>query len=88
VGKGEETKHQVEFYKVNWETIKDGVQNKMYIGGEVTEQQKHGVIICTLTSRGPTKPKDLRPITLLDNDYKPMARVIANRLRPMMPEHL
>jgi hypothetical protein len=46
------------------------------------------VIICTLTSKSPTKPEDFRPVTLLNNDYNPMAQVIANRLGPMMVEPL
>jgi hypothetical protein len=39
-------------------------------------------------SKSPTKSEDFRPITLLNNDYKLMARIIANRLGPMMEELL
>ena len=37
---------------------------------------------------GPNIPADLGLITLLNADYKILASIIANRLRPMMPELL
>ena len=33
-------------------------------------------------------PADYRPITLLNSDYKILARMVARRLRPIMEDHL
>jgi len=54
----------------------------------VSPQQKHGVIVCLPKICEPTTLADFRPITLLNTDYKMMARIIVNRLRPMMAELL
>ena len=51
-------------------------------------QQKHGVNVCLPDSSGSQTPADFRPITLLNTDYKLLARIIAHRLRPVMTEHL
>jgi len=55
---------------------------------KVSAQQKHGVIVCLPKSSDPTTPVDFRPITLLNTDYKIMARIIAYQLRPMTEELL
>ena len=44
--------------------------------------------MCLPKSSDPTTPADFRSITLLNTDYKIMARIIAYRLRPVMEELL
>jgi len=81
----------LEFYKANWATIQDDIgamMNQMFMERKVSAQQKHGVIVCLPKSSEPTTPADFRPITLLNTDYKIMARIITDRLRPMMEELL
>jgi len=97
LGKGEGNKAPgsdgicLEFYKVIWETTKDDILaiiNQMFIERKVTDQQKHRLIVFLPKSNGPTTPADFRPIILLNNDYKLVARIIANRIRPMLTELL
>ena len=81
----------LEFYKANWATIKDNMgelMNQMFIERKVSPQQKHGVIVCLPKICEPTTLADFRPITLLNTGYKMMARIIVNRLRPIMAELL
>jgi hypothetical protein len=80
-----------EFYKTNWSIIKEDLHdilNEMYIKNTVTAQQKHGLIVCLSKYEGAQKPTDFRPITLLNVDYKILAKILANRLRPLIEEHL
>jgi hypothetical protein len=62
--------------------------NEMFIERKVSQQQKHGVIVCLLKICEPTTLADLRPITLLNTDYKMMAHIIVDRLRPIIAELL
>ena len=81
----------LKFYKVNWETIRDDISDtmkQMFMERNVTTQQNHGVIVCLPKSNRPITPADYRSITLLNTDYKLLARVIAHHLPPMMAELL
>jgi hypothetical protein len=57
-------------------------------GQDTTPQQKHGVVICLPKGQNVSTPKDYRPITLLNEDYKCLARMIVRRLKPLLTEHL
>jgi hypothetical protein len=75
------------FYKSNWDTIKDDMLtllNQMYIDGTKCDKQKHGLVVCLAQEFTPIKPD--RPIKLLNTDYKILARIIANRLLPILVE--
>ena len=81
----------MEFFKNNWSTIKDDMLvmfNQMYSTGSIKEQQKHGIVICIPKTTTPKTPAHYRPITLLNTDYKILARIVANRLRPIIAEIL
>jgi len=62
--------------------------NNMYIDGEITNNQKHGILVCIPKTTHPTRIEEYRPLTLLNTDYKLLARIITNRLRPWMPHVL
>jgi hypothetical protein len=81
----------MEFFKKNWNTIKDDMLlmfNQMYSTGIIRDQQKHGIVVCIPKTTTPKTPADYRPITLLNTDYKILARTVANRLRPILAELL
>jgi len=60
----------------------------MFANNNISVQQKPGVIVCIPKIAKPYQPKDFRPITLLDTDYKILARIIAGRIWPALEELL
>jgi len=54
----------------------------------ITPQQKHGIIVCQPKPNSAQTPDGYRPITLLNTGYKIFARILANRLRPILEEQL
>ena len=80
----------LEFFKRTWESTKQDiltVTNTMYIDGVITDNQKCGTIVCIPKTSHPTRLDEYRPLTLWNTDYKLLARIIANRLRPWMPHY-
>jgi len=64
------------------ETIKDDlleIVNQMYIDGMISDNRKHGLIVCVPKKLRPTRPEDFRHLTLLNADLKSMSRILANR---------
>ena len=81
----------LEFYKTAWPLIGDDfcrIINSMFFDRATTTQQKLGTIACLPKSGPMLNRADRRPITLLNTDYKILARVIARRLRPLLALHL
>ena len=79
------------FFQVNWEVMKDDLRklfSEMFLDRKLTAQQKHGVIVLCPKKTSPVVPDDYRPITLLNNDYKIMARIIAGRFKPVLADLL
>ena len=79
------------FFQVNWEVMKDDLRklfSEMFLDRKLTAQQKHGVIVLCPKKTSPVVPDDYRPITLLNNDYKIMARIIARRFKPVLADLL
>jgi len=64
------------------------VTNQMFWARNISQQQKRGVIVGLPKAQGNQTPKDYRPITILNSDYKILARIIAQRLRPVLADHL
>ena len=60
----------------------------MYLNKAITPQQKHGVIVCLPKHDMLQTPTDYRPITLLNHDYKLLARILTRRLRPLLADYL
>ena len=60
--------------------------NQMLRDRQLSERQKQGVIVCIPKTARPHTPEDYRPITLLNTDYKILARLIAVRVRPILTE--
>ena len=76
------------FYKVFWIDLKDLLYNSFIhsqYNGLLTQNQKLGIINLI-----PKKEKDLRhlknwrPVTLLNTDYKILAKALANRLHKII----
>ena len=80
----------IEFYKKFWSSISEILFDsfrKSFESGQLSPSQKKGVI--TLI---PKKDKDLtelkswRPLSLLNTDYKILAKILANRLKPTLSD--
>jgi len=70
----------IEFYKANWEILPDDlyiILNHMFFGDAITSQQIHGTLFCLPKPHRMLTPSDYRPITLLNTDYKIVARILA-----------
>ena len=81
----------LEFYTTNWKIIKEvraEILNQMFLQRSITPKQKHGIIIRLPKTNAVETPEGYRPIMLLKSDCKMLARILANRLRQVMEEHL
>jgi len=82
---------ELEFFKILWEDIVGHMRTlftQMLRDRQLSERQKQGVIVCIPKNARPHTPEDYRPITLLNTDYKVLARMIAARVRPILAELL
>lgn len=78
-----------EFYQRFWSVIGpefSRVVSERLDTGKIYPENEHGVIVLIPKSVKPSQPKDFRPITLLCADSKIVARVLANRLKPVLHE--
>jgi hypothetical protein len=62
--------------------------NKTFTQSNIHTQQKHGIIVCLPKYNGAQKPEIYQPFTLLNTDYKILARILAHRLPSVLGEHL
>jgi hypothetical protein len=79
-----------EFYKEYWPLIKNHLLtalNKELLRGELCTSQKRGVItLIPKPQKNLEELKNWRPITLLNQDYKYLTKILANRLEKTLPE--
>ena len=78
-----------EFYKTSWQYTKEMLLEsfeRSFEVGHVSQTQKRGII--TLIHKGNNLPRDSlanwRPITLLNTDYKILAKALARRLNTVL----
>ena len=79
-----------EFYKNFWEDISD-LLHQSYLhafeSGELSASQKQGVItLVPKKGKNLTDLKSWRPISILNTDYKILAKILASRIKKALPE--
>lgn len=81
---------QAEFYKVFWHDIKKyllAAIEESYNLGQLTISQREGIIsLLPKKDKDPLYLKNWRPLTLLNSDYKLIAKVIATRIKKFLPD--
>ena len=77
------------FYKEFWKDIKDllcRVFNEFFVSGEMSSTLKTGIItLLPKKDKNNLLLKNWRPISLLNTDYKILAKILANRLKKVLP---
>ena len=80
----------VSFYSQFWEYVGDYVEDSINYAFQVnafTVDQRRGVLkLLPKRNKSPTKVVNLRPITLLNVDYKILTKVLARRLKYILPD--
>jgi hypothetical protein len=78
------------FYKAMWKDIKKYLMRSIHATlemGEMSISQKQGIIsLIPKPDKDASKLKNWRPITLLNQDYKYLAKCLANRCRKILPD--
>jgi len=77
------------FYKRFWSIVGEQVKKEVLTvlnGGPMPRGWNDTIIVLIPTVKNPERVKDLRPISLCNVLYKLIAKVIANRLKSILPE--
>jgi exonuclease III len=80
-----------EFYQQGWDIIHRDllvVLNDMYLNNATERSQKHGLLVCLPKTGLAETVEEYRPLTLLNADFKILARIIVQRMRPWTQELL
>ena len=78
-----------EFYQTFWDDIKEDLcetMNNIYLKEELCETQKSAIVKLIYKKGDPRELKNWRPISLLNIDYKILSKILANRLKTIMPQ--
>jgi hypothetical protein len=76
-------------FKATWDALKEDWLNllfQMFTTNTLSKQQNCVVIVCIPKTARPHKPSDYRPIILLNTDYRILAHIMVNRIRPKLEE--
>ena len=76
-------------FKCHWHFMGDQVVEevlKVLNGGEIPEGWNDTMVMLIPKVKNPTRIKDLRPISLCNVVYKLVSKVIANRLKLILPD--
>jgi hypothetical protein len=80
-----------EFYQIFWDKIRPElleIINKMYMDATILDSQKRGLLICLPKHAPVITIQDFHPLTILNTDFKLLTRIIANRIKPWLPDLL
>ena len=61
------------------------ILNYFYAHGSLSDTQRRGILRLLFKKDDPLELKNWRPISLLNTDYKICMKVLANRLRKVIP---
>ncbi|PIK46453.1 pol-like protein [Apostichopus japonicus] len=78
-----------EFYRTFWEVLGGDLRDVFATAFQLnymSQTQRVGNIVLLPKSGDPLDPRNRRPITLLNVDYKILAKALANRLSDVMPD--
>jgi hypothetical protein len=78
-------------FQATLNTLKDDwidLFSHMFFPDNLTEQQKRGVVVFIPKTTRPSQPSVYSPITLLNTDYKILARIVTNWIRPTLEDLL
>ena len=78
----------IEFYRCFWSLLGPdlvAILNYSYTHGSLSDTQPRGIIRLLLKKDDPLELKNWRPISLVNTDYKICTKVLANRLRKVLP---
>ena len=78
----------VEFYRRFWGLLGQDlvdILNFSFTHGSLSDSQRRGIIRLLYKKDDPLELKNWRPISLLNTDYKICTKVLANRLRKVIP---
>jgi hypothetical protein len=81
----------LEFYLANWDLIWPDLLelfNNMFLTNSITANQNRGIIVCIKKDGEDKTPDGYQPITLLTNEYKILARILAGRLKQIVQDNI
>jgi hypothetical protein len=80
-----------EFYFTSWTSIQAQLKqllNEMFLKKHIIAQKKRGILICLPKTQSSSTPDSYRTISLINTEYKLLARVMAHRIKPIFAEQL